>query len=77
MAIAKILGRTLINNAKVIIRSTNQLSYDEFSIWNFNTPTEPTTITGFSVEFDSGSVLGDWGSGYQTLQSNEPVNIVI
>jgi hypothetical protein len=77
MVIAKILGRTIINNTKVIIGSSDQLSYDEFSVWNFNTPTEPTNITGFSVEFDSGLVLGNFGSGDQTLQSNQAINVTI
>jgi hypothetical protein len=77
MAILKIIGKTIVKNSKIKVLSNEQIEFQEFSIWNFNTPSETTNINNFSVGFDSGSVLGDWGSGYQTLQSNQPINVTI
>jgi hypothetical protein len=77
MALVKINGKTIVNNAKVKFISLQQLMFEEFSIWNFSEPSEPTNITNFSVGFDSGTVAANWGSGDQTLQNNQPININI
>jgi hypothetical protein len=76
MAKIKILGKTkLVGGSKLV--SPAPLSFSEFSVWTFNAPPETSNINNFSVGFDSGSVLGDWGSGYQTLQSNQIKSITI
>ena len=77
MPLVKIYGKTIVENAKVKFITTNQPSFQEFSIWNFSEPTQPTNITNFSVGFDGGTVLGNWGSGDQTLQNNQPITINI
>lgn len=77
MPLVKIYGKTVVNNGKVKILSSEQLTFQEFSIWNFSEPTQPTSITNFSVGFDNGTVLGNWGSGDQTLQNNQPITINI
>jgi hypothetical protein len=76
MSLIKIVGKTRVATGGVV-KTAAPLTFSEFSIWNFDTPSETTNINNFSVGFESGSVLGDWGSGYQTLQSNQSTNVTI
>jgi hypothetical protein len=48
-----------------------------FDVWDFQAPSQSTSIAGFAVGFESGSVSGNWGAGDQALQNNEPINITL
>lgn len=76
MALLKVFGKMLVsNNTKVKV--INEPSFDETSIWSFSQPSGPRTISGFSVGFAAGTVIVNWESGSQLLQSNQPTNINI
>ena len=76
MTLLKVSGKMMVNNgAKVKV--INEPSFDETSIWSFSQPSGPTTISGFSVGFAAGTVIANWESGSQLLQSNQPTNINI
>jgi hypothetical protein len=76
MNLLKVSGKMLVSdNAKVKV--TNEPSFDETSIWSFSQPSGSLAISGFSVGFSAGSVIVNFESGSQLLQSNQPININI
>jgi hypothetical protein len=76
MAKVKILGKAKFLGY-VKFEASNSVTFYEFPIWSFNAPTQSTSINNYSVGFDSGSVLVNWGSGDQAIQNNQLNSVTI
>jgi hypothetical protein len=73
MAKIKILGKTKLSG-KVIFNAPLNLQPQFLNIWSYEEPSVPVNISNFSISYDSGTLLLDWESGSQQLNSNEAVN---
>jgi hypothetical protein len=73
MGSIKIIGKAKISNGlKVLVPAP--ITYN---IWDFFAPIDGSSISNFEIGYDSGTLLADWGAGFQSINSDEPINFII
>jgi hypothetical protein len=76
MSLLKASGKMIVTSGS-IVKVINEPNFDETPIWIFTQPSGSVIISGFSVGFSSGTVIVNFESGSQLLQSDQPININI